>query len=937
MKLGLGTVSRILALFLALAGTVPAALAQTNKRIVLQGFWWNFKNNNYPMGWANYLIDMAPRLRALGIQAVWVPPHVKNANPGSVGYVPFDHYDLGDKFQKGNLKTPLGDKDEYLRMVAVLHANGIEVVEDIVLNHMNDAGSGNGQGGVDTSAISFYRTQSYATSEPDLTGGSKTFRYSCFATPAIDESATDYRARRGRFSKNWQNFFPNPSDNRRTGEDGSGTTFGTDIAYNNGSFGLASRAGFNPTQTSAYMRTGMRNWAIWDKKQTGCDGWRLDAVKHFPGFVAEDFLFNVQFNAGWASATGEMLAVGEWVGGNSELTAWVSAVQGRAGAFDFALRGFGNTPGVYGMVYGLGNYDMGNLPGAQQTNRDRSFSFVNSHDTFRPTLLPNGDYPTPANWAPGGELAPHIDPREPRLAAAYAVSLAVDGNPVVFIEDLFDVGTTGKRYTHLPGNATDLPLRADIANIIACHNVLGFKDGAYRVPHQAADYLIIERAGKAIIGVTDNWATWQVQVINTTFAPGTRLIDYGGSSANTDIRTVGADRRVQISTPPCNGTALRRGYSIWAPIGQTLSLNPAPRPTTQEWEMADDLGDSHPNSLGQGGALPANSRSLRFAGKFYPEAGKQITLRLFPEDTTQVITLLLLDKCRTITDSISGKGSLTKTFTAPATGWYQLAVRQGAESQPSQRCWVQATYTAPRSVDARATASFIPTTARLGADKALCQFSGRLTAFTAAGFTYQWRDSTGALVGANQSLVPPFAGLFSVIKTNIASGCSATDTVRVLRIVPLPQQPAIRQSGDTLVIDQEPGVIYQWSRNGTPIAGAVQNSYVAAGQTGGYSVRATNSTGCTINSGLFSYVTSVRKQIEAGITLLPNPTTGLVSIQFAGLAAKASSLALLLPDGGRMPLPAQLTQLDLSALPPGLYVLEITTSAGVGYKRLVRQ
>ena len=62
-----------------------------------------------------------------------------------MGYSPFDHYDLGDKYQK-DFKTKMGDKDQLLRMVAVLKANGIDVVQDIVLNHIDGAGSQNGSG-----------------------------------------------------------------------------------------------------------------------------------------------------------------------------------------------------------------------------------------------------------------------------------------------------------------------------------------------------------------------------------------------------------------------------------------------------------------------------------------------------------------------------------------------------------------------------------------------------------------------------------------------------------------------------------------------------------------------------------------------------------------------------------------------------------------------
>ena len=100
-----------------------------NGKVVLQGFWWDYYNSNYPNGWANYLADLAPRLRDLGVDAVWIPPCIKNGAPNN-GYGPFDYYDLGDKYQKGSLKTSLGDKDELLRLIGVLHANGIEVIQD---------------------------------------------------------------------------------------------------------------------------------------------------------------------------------------------------------------------------------------------------------------------------------------------------------------------------------------------------------------------------------------------------------------------------------------------------------------------------------------------------------------------------------------------------------------------------------------------------------------------------------------------------------------------------------------------------------------------------------------------------------------------------------------------------------------------------------------
>ena len=77
-----------LALAMALLGAgTQSAHAQ---KVVLQGFWWDYWNANYPNGWANYIADLAPRLKAMGIDAVWMPPTVKSPNQGN-GYSPFDN------------------------------------------------------------------------------------------------------------------------------------------------------------------------------------------------------------------------------------------------------------------------------------------------------------------------------------------------------------------------------------------------------------------------------------------------------------------------------------------------------------------------------------------------------------------------------------------------------------------------------------------------------------------------------------------------------------------------------------------------------------------------------------------------------------------------------------------------------------------------------
>ncbi|MEP6513548.1 MAG: alpha-amylase domain-containing protein [Parafilimonas sp.] len=746
---------------------IPAFPQTTRvKKIVMEGFWWDYWNNNFPNAWSNYLTELAPRLKSLGIDAVWVPATQKNANVSDDGYAPFDAYDLGDKYQKGgsgglSVRTRMGTKDELLRMIAVMHANGVEVIEDVVLNHVDGAGNNSGIGGQDPE-------QPYSMQNSD---GYKNFRYVSYSTPLINDSKNDYWTRNGRWSKNYENFYPNQYNNCTTG-DICYPYFGPDISYESTAYGQSSnipatgtaningtiRPFYNPAQYSDYMRTNGRNWITWYKKQTAVDGWRWDAVKHFPLYIQEDYIYNTKYVIPQFAAGGEaMFCVGEWVGTKSEIDNYVLGVRSdnelTTGAFDLSLRGYGANGGLYSMVMGQGFYDIQKLPADQQDQRyydyatqrvHRTCPFINSHDTFRPILDASGNYSKPlgdyTGWNTNNELGgngQHIDPREPRLYAAYATVFAMDGNPVVFFEDLFDIGTTGKRYTHLPGNATDLPIRADMQNIIQAHQKLEFKNGDYAVPTSltganapsyqkgsSADHLVIERTGKALIGITDayfsvNNNSQDQEVWVTTSFRNIDLIDYSGAHGLTTTH-VQSDGRVLIKTAPCGHTisgARGHGYSIWAPIPQGVTFSAVSdlynylngyypsrsTVTTQEWEMANDLGDSNPNSLKQGGQLPDSSTALRTVGKIYAAANKTVTYKLYPAVNGKSQTMLLYIN-GTVVSKKAGTSTalvpLTGNYTPTADGWITIKVRNSNKNTLGQIVWANISYTAPVLVNA---------------------------------------------------------------------------------------------------------------------------------------------------------------------------------------------------------------------------------------------
>jgi alpha-amylase len=783
---------RTLLLLIVFTATIQFSVnaQQRVKKVIFQAFWWDYWNENYRFGWANYLTELAPRLKAAGFNAIWIPPAMKQANPDFVGYMPFDNYDLGDKRQKGNghplndrMRTRVGTKDDLLRMIAVMHANGIEVIHDVVLNHNGDAGGGvNTFGAPAPVGSAGAGGQDPASGSTGTASGFKNFRYVSYSSPALDEFQNDYWTRSGRWAKNYQNFY-----NCTSGcNDINSMFWGPDINYDASAIGQSSniptsgstvisgvtRNYYNPVQPNNYMQDNAKDWLLWLKKQTGSDGWRWDAVKHFSLATQETSIWHSKYNPSLSALQAggqDMFCVGEWIGDQFQLDTYANNIaspttpggvtnEKHTGTFDFGLRGYNTSGngGLFQLVRGNGSFNMQNLPSEQQGFRffdypgglrvHRSVNFVNSHDTYRPVLQSNGNFAQPlgvngnTGWNTGSELGgngQHLDPREPRLFAAYAAAFAMDGNPLVFFEDLFDIGTTGKRYSHLPQSTTDLPARGDIINLMQAHQRLAFKDGDYGVPTasnspfyqsgSAADHLVLERVGKAIIGITDafnstanNSADQLVYCkVNDAWPVGTILYDYSGAHGISTV-TIPADRRVLIQTAPVGHTisnAFGHGYSIWAPVPtgvivtsvndlyNYLATYNQPRATTtqQEWEMADDL--------------PTNNTNQRVAGKIYVAAGQPITYFVKPEVNGTNITVALWDldgnKLHEISGVTSTSSPLTGTYSTNYSGWVVIKVRNTTNTQAGQKCWVNVTYTAPTVVDTRATINAFATRAAI--------------------------------------------------------------------------------------------------------------------------------------------------------------------------------------------------------------------------------
>lgn len=83
----------------------------------------------------NELAAKMPELAEVGYGSIWLPPPTKGSGALSVGYDLWDPFDLGNKDQRGTVKTRYGTEAELLRLIETAHRFGIRVYFDNIMNH----------------------------------------------------------------------------------------------------------------------------------------------------------------------------------------------------------------------------------------------------------------------------------------------------------------------------------------------------------------------------------------------------------------------------------------------------------------------------------------------------------------------------------------------------------------------------------------------------------------------------------------------------------------------------------------------------------------------------------------------------------------------------------------------------------------------------------
>jgi len=195
--------------------------------VMLQTFFWDCPRvDNKEFQWWNYIREQVPALAKAGFTSLWLPPVHKaaNLNGPSMGYDPYDYYDLGEFDQKGSVPTWFGTRAELSQLIETAHSHRLSLIADMVYNHNS---------GADAQEVNPITNQS---------------RWTLF------------NPKSRKFARNWESFHPNKY------EAWDEMTFGDmpDLSHRN-----------------PHVFDELLNLARWLIEEIGFDGFRYDFVKGF--------------------------------------------------------------------------------------------------------------------------------------------------------------------------------------------------------------------------------------------------------------------------------------------------------------------------------------------------------------------------------------------------------------------------------------------------------------------------------------------------------------------------------------------------------------------------------------------------------------------------------------------------------------------------------
>lgn len=298
--------------------------------VIMQAFYWDCPNDQ-AQSWWSYLQAQIPSLSRHGFTAIWLPP-VSKAYPAlSMGYSPYDYYDLGEYNQKGSVNTWFGSKQQLLDLINLIHEHRMQVYADLVINHNSGADA----------------------QETNPVDGSTRW--------------TNFNPASGKFKRDWTCFHPSNY------EMWDNQTFSDmpDLCHRN---------------SKVYSE--LISYARWLLDEIGFDGFRYDFVLGYGGWMARAIQELRTLKNGKVE---KPYGVGECWEGIRKIDDWLAETNAWSdnpvGAFDFPLRDniLKNLCDTYGFSLKQLIYE----PTLMKDRSGQAVTFVENHDIVRTNGIVN--------------------------------------------------------------------------------------------------------------------------------------------------------------------------------------------------------------------------------------------------------------------------------------------------------------------------------------------------------------------------------------------------------------------------------------------------------------------------------------------------------------------------------------------------------------------
>ena len=372
-------------------------------RTMLQGFEWFIPADGEH--W-NRIAAEAERFAKMGFTDIWLPPAYKgHEGDKDVGYGVYDLFDLGEFDQKGSVRTKYGTKEQYLAAIKAIHDNGMNVLADVVLNHM--------MGRDYSEPVKAIKLRPAKRNTGKVT--TKTIKAQTgFKFPGRNKRYSAFKWDKRFFlgvDINEGNEFVD-EDGRRPVYKFEGRLWPVDVDEENENY--AYLMGADIDHDNPMVKAHLLYWGMWYQRVANLDGFRIDAVKHISAAFYKEWLENLRQHTGK-----ELFSVGEyWSPDLSKLTRYLEQTDRAMSLFDVPLHNNLYNAATYGRHYDLRDIFKDTLVASDPW---RAVTFVDNHDTQLEQAL--------VSWVQDW-FKPH----------AYALTLLrQEGFPCVFYGDMYGI------------------------------------------------------------------------------------------------------------------------------------------------------------------------------------------------------------------------------------------------------------------------------------------------------------------------------------------------------------------------------------------------------------------------------------------------------------------------------------------------------------------